>query len=161
MKILLALLPVLHIVVPPVNAQTQPELRFTVASLKPLVPVAPPAMMSAPSGEEIISERNVRTPAGASAGLGIVSPGRVHCAGAVKEFVANAYDVREFQVEGPAWMDTARFVLDATMPPETTPKQVRAMWQNLLSDRFKLSSHRETKELPIYMRWWSPGTDQS
>ena len=38
-------------------------------------------------------------------------------------------------LEGPAWMDTERFVLNAAMPPETTRDQLHSMLQNLLADR--------------------------
>ncbi len=92
----------------------------------------------------------VRTTAGGSVNPGVVSPGRIHYSGTLKEFLANAYDVKEFQIEGPAWMDTERFVVDATMPPETTRQQRLFMLQNLLIERFKLTSHREEKELPMY-----------
>jgi uncharacterized protein (TIGR03435 family) len=153
---------ILSVTAPSVPAQTvqrqdgsggmspERELRFAAASLKPLVPLAPPAVQAAPSGEEIISERVVRTTAGSSANPGVVSPGRIHYVATLKAFLTTAYDVKEFQVEGPVWMDTERFVLDATMRPETTREQRLSMLKNLLADRFKLTTHRETKELPIY-----------
>jgi len=62
----------------------------------------------------------------------------------------DAYDVKSLQIQGPAWLDTQRFDLNATMPPETTKEQFRSMLQNLLAERFKLTIHRETKELPMY-----------
>ena len=37
------------------------------------------------------------------------------------------------------------------MPPDTTKEQFRVMLQNLLADRFKLTIHREIKELPAYV----------
>jgi uncharacterized protein (TIGR03435 family) len=125
------------------------QLKFDAASLKPLVPLAPP-VLTAPSGEEIISERVVRSTPGSSTSPGVVSPGRIHYVATLKEFLANAYDVKELQVEGPVWMATERFVLDATMPPETTREQRLSMLKNLLADRFKLTTHRDTKELPMY-----------
>jgi uncharacterized protein (TIGR03435 family) len=36
------------------------------------------------------------------------------------------------------------------MPPETTKEQFSVMLQNLLAERFKMTVHRETKELPMY-----------
>lgn len=128
---------------------SEKELKFDAASLKPLVPLAP-ALQTAPSGEEIISERVVRNTPGSSTNPGVVSPGRIHYAATLKELLANAYGVKEFQVEGPVWMATERFVLDATMPPETTREQRLSMLKNLLADRFKLTTHRDTKELPMY-----------
>ena len=128
---------------------SEKELKFDAASLKPLVPLAPP-VLTTPSGEEIISERVVRSTPGSSTNPGVVSPGRIHYVATLKEFLANAYDVKELQVEGPVWMATERFVLDATMPPETTRKQRLSMLKNLLADRFQLSTHRDTKEFPTY-----------
>jgi len=42
------------------------------------------------------------------------------------------------------------FEIVAIMPPETTKDQFHVMLQNLLVERFKLTMHRETKELPMY-----------
>jgi uncharacterized protein (TIGR03435 family) len=60
--------------------------------------------------------------------------------------LTNAYDVRADQIVGPGWLDTQFFVVEATMPPDTTKERFRAMLQNLLSDRFKLQIRRETRE---------------
>jgi uncharacterized protein (TIGR03435 family) len=47
---------------------------------------------------------------------------------------------------GPDWLDMQFFMVEATMPPDTTKERFRAMLQNLLSDRFKLQIRRETRE---------------
>jgi len=124
----------------PATAQTDPNLQFDAASLKPLPPPSP-----APPGEQIISERVVRT-----APAGSMDPGRMHVVGTLRELLANAYDVKEPQIAGPSWMDTDRFILDAKMPPETTRPQRLVMLRNLLTDRFKLATHEETRNLPAY-----------
>ncbi len=36
------------------------------------------------------------------------------------------------------------------MPPGTTKEQVKAMWQNLLAERFNLKFHFITKDFPVY-----------
>ena len=61
-----------------------------------------------------------------------------------------AYDVKMFQIAGPAVLDSERFDISATMPPKTTKEQFRTMLQNLLTERFKITLHRETRELPMY-----------
>src|SRR5262249_53234678 len=43
-----------------------------------------------------------------------------------------------------------RFDITATMPPDTTKEQFHVMLQNLLAERFKITLHREKKELPMY-----------
>jgi uncharacterized protein (TIGR03435 family) len=68
----------------------------------------------------------------------------------LKNLLMSAYDMKNFQISGPAWLDTERFDINATMPPETTKEQFHVMLQNLLAERFKLTLHRETKELPMY-----------
>jgi uncharacterized protein (TIGR03435 family) len=42
------------------------------------------------------------------------------------------------------------FRIQATMPPETTEDQAREMMQSLLADRFKLTIHREKRNMPVY-----------
>jgi len=111
---------------------------FDAASVKPATPPTPDGrgmiMMSGPSG-----------------GPGTKDPGRIHYPYmSLKNILMNAYDVKTFQIVGPGWLDTERFDITATMPPDTTKEQFRGMLQNLLADRFKMTVHRETKELPMY-----------
>jgi uncharacterized protein (TIGR03435 family) len=88
---------------------------------------------------------------GPSGGPGTSDPGRVHYPYmTLKNLMTTAYEVKNFQVTGPAWLDTERFEISATMPPDTTKEQFHLMLQNLLAERFKLTLHRETKELPMY-----------
>jgi uncharacterized protein (TIGR03435 family) len=68
----------------------------------------------------------------------------------LRTLLQNAYNVKDFQISGPAWMATERFDIQATMAPETTKEQFCVMLQNLLAERFKVTVHRETKELPMY-----------
>jgi uncharacterized protein (TIGR03435 family) len=59
--------------------------------------------------------------------------------------------VPEFQISGgPAWIGSTRY--DISAKPENNPKddEILPMAQSLLADRFQLSVHRETKELPIF-----------
>lgn len=113
-------------------------LTFDAASVKP-------AALPAPDG----SGRIIM--AGPSGGPGSKDPGRVRYPFiSLKNLLMEAYDVKGLQIQGPAWLDTERFDLNATMPPETTKEQFRAMLQNLLAERFKLTIHRETKEFPMY-----------
>jgi uncharacterized protein (TIGR03435 family) len=111
---------------------------FDAASVKPATPPVPDGrgriMMMGPTG-----------------GPGTKDPGRIRYPYmSLKNLLMNAYDVKGFQIAGPAWLDTERFDITAVMPPETTKEQFRVMLQNLLSERFKLTIHRETKELPMY-----------
>ncbi len=86
-----------------------------------------------------------------------------------KFLIQLAYGVRDFQISGgPGWLDSAQYDIavktaspDANRPPgkdvteltdserRTAGARLRAMLQSLLAERFQLSVHRETKELPI------------
>jgi uncharacterized protein (TIGR03435 family) len=68
----------------------------------------------------------------------------------LKEIIAQAYKVQEYQVSGPGFILTERFDIVAQFPPHTDGNRIPPMLQALLADRFKLTTHRETKELPIY-----------
>lgn len=68
----------------------------------------------------------------------------------LKSLVMNAYGVKSFQIDCPAWLNSERFDITATLPPDTTKEQLRMMLQNLLAERFKLQIHRETRELQMY-----------
>jgi uncharacterized protein (TIGR03435 family) len=54
---------------------------------------------------------------------------------------------------GPEWLDADKFDIVASTPvatQPTPPAQSRLMLQRLLADRFKLTAHWETRELPVY-----------
>ena len=74
----------------------------------------------------------------------------------LRELVSFAYGVdmsrARLQITGgPQWMDRDRFDIDAVAPGgSATPAQSREMVRALLSERFKLQAHRETREVPTY-----------
>jgi uncharacterized protein (TIGR03435 family) len=55
---------------------------------------------------------------------------------------------------GPSWIDSQKFDIEAKFDPAEFKNldlaQRRAMLQQLLADRFKLSVHHETREFPLY-----------
>ena len=114
------------------------SLTFDAASVKP-------ADMPKPDGRGRIF---IGPPSG---GPGTKDPGRVHYPFmSLKALLTTAYDMKNYQIVGPAWLDSERFEITATMPPETTKEQFHVMLQNLLAERFKMTVHKETKELPMY-----------
>jgi uncharacterized protein (TIGR03435 family) len=78
----------------------------------------------------------------------------------VQELIRNAYDVKEDQIVGaPGWLSSPRYDLDAKVETsaegEDTPageaiQPHERMLQALLSSRFKLAAHRETRLVPAY-----------
>jgi len=68
------------------------------------------------------------------------------------DLIANAYAVENDNVlNGPAWLDTDRFDIAAKAPRTTSPDDVRLMLRGLLTDRFKLTLHADTKPLPAFV----------
>jgi uncharacterized protein (TIGR03435 family) len=77
----------------------------------------------------------------------------------LRRLIQAAYQVQEFQIAGgPNWMDVERFDIIAKAPrdaPPTAPDGVgptgeQLMLRSLLTDRFTLSVHKETRQLPVY-----------
>jgi uncharacterized protein (TIGR03435 family) len=111
------------------------HLSFEAASLKPTAsPSSPGPIMRRMSG-----------------GPGSNDPGRfTYTNVTLKLLVQMAYNLKEFQVEGPAWIDGEGYDLIATMPQGTTQEQAAQMMQTLLAERFKLQFRRETRQLPQF-----------
>ena len=53
-------------------------------------------------------------------------------------------------MEGPAWLGSERYEIDAKLPAGATREQVPEMLQSMFADRFELKVHRETKDFPVY-----------
>ncbi len=116
----------------PAQAADRPE--FEVASIKP----APP-----PSGNMIRI--------GMAGGPGTPDPGRVNFEYVnLRQVLTRAYGVKSYQITGPSTLDSERFIITAKVPPGTTKEVFQVMLQNLIADRFKLTLHRENKELPAF-----------
>ena len=105
------------------------KLEFEVASIKPSEP-QPMGMM------KIMQS----TDAGMARFSGV----------SLQDLIRRAYRVKDFQIEGPDWINNARFDLVAKLPEGAKEDQVPEMLQALLADRFKLTLHRDTKEHAIY-----------
>jgi len=61
-----------------------------------------------------------------------------------------AWNVRPFQVEGPAWLDDERFEIGARTAGPTATEQLRLMLRGLLQERFRLALHRDSKDVAVY-----------
>jgi uncharacterized protein (TIGR03435 family) len=69
----------------------------------------------------------------------------------LKAVVQWAYHMQAIQVTGPGWIDTGRYDIIAKAAGPVPVNQLREMAQTLLAERFKLTLHRETKEMPAYI----------
>ena len=114
----------------PDQASADNTLRFDVVSVKLSVPSANP-----------LEHRLLR----------YTGPDRVRYVGiGLKDVMMIAYGLKEYQVIGPDWLNMTDMDMEGTMGAGTTQEQLRVMLQNLLADRFKLTFHWGTKELPTY-----------
>ena len=68
----------------------------------------------------------------------------------LRDCIRVAFRVKEFQVEGPDWIETTRFDITAKLPEGSSKEQIPEMLQALLRERFRLSLHRETKDHAVY-----------
>jgi uncharacterized protein (TIGR03435 family) len=113
-----------------------------------------------PSFEVATIKRNVSASAATSM---VASGGRLREVGASGFWlVAGAYGnaqgaLRPEQIVGaPAWFQSDRYDIAAKTPDGAVPREdvtfitMRPFLQSLLEDRFKLKTHRETRQLPIY-----------
>jgi len=122
-----ALVPIFHSA-----AFAQPPA-FEVASVKRSGPIKPGIFLGPARG-----------------GPGTADPGQITWSYAtLKGMLMLAYDVKNYQVSGPAWLDTERYDVTAKVGEGATKAQVRLMWQNLLAERFSVALHHESKELQV------------
>jgi uncharacterized protein (TIGR03435 family) len=52
---------------------------------------------------------------------------------------------------GPDWLEFDRFDIAAKAPPTSSPQELSRMLQSLLTERFKLSFHRDVRPMPAYI----------
>jgi uncharacterized protein (TIGR03435 family) len=103
--------------------------QFEVASIKPAAPQ--------PAGRTMVSM-------GGDAGR--LSYTNV----SLRDIIRRAYEVKPYQISGPAWLNSERFDILAKIPDGAPKEQIPVMLQNLLAERFRMVVRRETKEQPVY-----------
>ena len=71
----------------------------------------------------------------------------------LRELVRAAFGVDDNRiVGGPDWMGRDRFAIEArAQDPATTNDRLQRMLAALLAERFKLATHRETRDLPVFV----------
>jgi uncharacterized protein (TIGR03435 family) len=62
-----------------------------------------------------------------------------------------AYGLQDNQIVGPAWLQSEHFDIVAKADEPANNEQMKLMLQTLLADRFKLSFHRQNKELKAFV----------
>jgi uncharacterized protein (TIGR03435 family) len=111
-----------------VSTQAQPA--FEVASIKPSQPIS--------------------AQGGVTAGVHI-DGSQVRCVLlSLRDYILIAYKVKNYQIQGPDWLTSARFDIVAKLPEGATAEQVPEMVGALLADRFQMKMHRDSKEFAVY-----------
>ena len=115
--------------------------------LKPRDPSAPP-----PAFDAAWVKPTAPQPPGQGRGSNMrADPGRLTGTNVVlKQYILSAWGLKGYQVSTPEWMNDEHYDFTGTMPAGTPPHEVLQMLQGLLVDRFKLVTHRETRELTVY-----------
>ena len=116
----------LYVCLPVAAAAQQPA--FEVASIKPSNYQGGPLRVTSRIGTDGIDFSNV-TP---------------------RLCIQRAYSVKPYQVSGPEWINTERYMIVAKAAGAVTEDTILLMLQTLLAERFKLAFHREPKEMPVY-----------
>jgi uncharacterized protein (TIGR03435 family) len=100
--------------------------RFEVASIKPSVSGAHGATLYNPTRERFAADSIT-----------------------AKGLIAYAYDVQEFQISGgPSWLGSEEYNVVAKPDGDVSGGRTPAMVRNLLAERFNLTLHRESREMP-------------
>jgi uncharacterized protein (TIGR03435 family) len=134
------------------------------AAVAAVVLAAMPAVPQAPSADKPVFEVISIKPNTATgiAAVGDQPGGRFVASHiALRRLIQYAYRGNQQFLGGPSWLDDDRWDIEAkaaegTVPPRAAipdmnvPDTVALMVQSLLEDRFKLKSHRETRDLPLY-----------
>jgi uncharacterized protein (TIGR03435 family) len=74
----------------------------------------------------------------------------------LRNLIVLAYGVKDYQVEGPDWLQLERFDIAAKFPEALTGNRekydawLQAMMRHMLAERFKLAVHRDSKLFPVY-----------
>ena len=65
--------------------------------------------------------------------------------------IRTAFSVQNDQIVGaPDWLDTDRFDINAKAPDDIRPEHIGPMVQALLAHRFKLTTHHDMREVPVF-----------
>ena len=88
---------------------------------------------------------------GTSGGPGSKDPTLWACENfSLSNLITMAYGIAHYQLSGPDWLGASMFDVTARVPEGATRDQFKLMLQNLLAERFKLTVHHESKDLPVY-----------
>ena len=107
-----------------------------------------------PKSFEVASVKRLEQPNPATSsggGPGTSDPGRWWRSNVtLLSLLVQAFHMQGHAIVAPEWLRTTRYEISASVPPGTTREDVPLMIQRLLAERFGLTFHRESKEMPGY-----------
>jgi len=68
----------------------------------------------------------------------------------LQALIRYAWNVMDYQIQGPGWMATERYDLNAKVVGTHDNQDVRLMLRTLLAERFALRTRTEIRQLPVY-----------
>ena len=75
---------------------------------------------------------------------------RVDCQLPLKRLIEEAFQLQEYEIPGPDWLDSGSYVVHATIPLDTDKDTARLMLRQALEERFSLKFHHELRQVPVY-----------
>lgn len=75
----------------------------------------------------------------------------------LRRLIADAWHCGRNQVLGPPWLDRNEYDIAARLPDGVTSEQIPLLLRNLLSERFHLKVHNETRPMRVYELTVAPG----
>jgi len=79
------------------------------------------------------------------------TPGSLNYIGVpLMSVIARAYGVEGLQIVGPSWVYADPYDIKTAYPLGTPPAQMQLMLRGLLADRFHLTVHHETRQIPAF-----------
>ncbi|MEJ2111706.1 MAG: TIGR03435 family protein, partial [Acidobacteriota bacterium] len=121
------------------SAQTEELPSFEVASIKQAPPLQE-LVMEIQSGKRGVDSLKA-TVNDARVDIGYIP---------LNNLIMMGFEMKEYQIVGPDWMPSQAFTVRAKIPEGGSKEQVPGMIQSLLKERFKLATHRGTKEVSVY-----------
>ena len=80
-----------------------------------------------------------------------MQPGRLTMVSeSIRQIIQAAYTVQDYQYSWPGWLENERYDINATTDIRGDGRQMLLMLQRLLTERFKLVVHTESRSMPGY-----------
>jgi uncharacterized protein (TIGR03435 family) len=68
----------------------------------------------------------------------------------LRDCIRGAYRLRDFQIQGPSWINDLRFEITAKIPSGAPQSQIPEMLRSVLDERFQLTFRQEQREMSVF-----------